>query len=126
MAVMAVAPHAGAWIETLPTTRSRREACTSHPTRVRGLKHDPQRQAGKLRLVAPHAGAWIETSVVTRMRPCRVVAPHAGAWIETISCARRFFLPSASHPTRVRGLKLALMDVETARVAGRTPRGCVD
>ncbi len=55
-----VAPHAGAWIETM-----------QRPFR-----------AGHGR-VAPHAGAWIETrtwsSVSLRLR----VAPHAGAWIET-------------------------------------------
>ena len=58
----AVAPHAGAWIETI---------------------------AGKLRdcgsAVAPHAGAWIETSRGTRTIRSRQVAPHAGAWIETAS-----------------------------------------
>ncbi|SUA53122.1 Uncharacterised protein [Oligella ureolytica] len=66
----AVAPHAGAWIETeLPDVR-----------RVEVY-------------VAPHAGAWIETSA----KPVRVitstVAPHAGAWIETnlvSSCLQRF------------------------------------
>jgi len=55
-----VAPHAGAWIETLLGGRRDR--------RIR---------------VAPHAGAWIETN-----QPCESVAycrvaPHAGAWIET-------------------------------------------
>ena len=33
------------------------------------------------------------------------VAPHAGAWIETIVFITEDFVPSASHPTRVRGLK---------------------
>ncbi len=61
-----VAPHAGAWIETLYTHIS-----------------NPHWE------VAPHAGAWIETFnynlVMMRLR----VAPHAGAWIETILLARR-------------------------------------
>ena len=56
----AVAPHAGAWIETfwLPAHR----AMTG---------------------VAPHAGAWIETGsdIESGFEP--IVAPHAGAWIET-------------------------------------------
>ena len=57
----AVAPHAGAWIETAIMAGFECEA-TSHPTRVRGLKH----YAGFLGImdtgVAPHAGAWIETT----------------------------------------------------------------
>ena len=99
----AVAPHAGAWIET-------------GPSRAR---------TGTLP-VAPHAGAWIETAKVSRHRPThwapltqgrglkRVhnrqqrqtpqVAPHAGAWIETTeshsSCCR-----SKSPLTQGRGLK---------------------
>ena len=76
-----VAPHAGAWIETL------------YRLRVQTVTQ-----------VAPHAGAWIETgtqltlilqgsSPPTRgrglkpngpdFRDVRGVAPHAGAWIET-------------------------------------------
>ena len=35
---MGVAPHAGAWIETLKKIGERRRRCLSHPTRVRGLK----------------------------------------------------------------------------------------
>ncbi len=54
----AVAPHAGAWIET--------------------SRHG---RAGASR-VAPHAGAWIETRVVGSLAVSHV-APHAGAWIET-------------------------------------------
>ena len=77
-----VAPHAGAWIETIrknpyavkivshPTRvrglkprfpRRHVPANMSHPTRVRGLK--PLRCGVNLfeQYVAPHAGAWIET-----------------------------------------------------------------
>ena len=55
-----VAPHAGAWIETLW---------------VIILEGGEE--------VAPHAGAWIETLYdVKKLKPVRV-APHAGAWIET-------------------------------------------
>ena len=56
----AVAPHAGAWIETF---------CVSGEGRV------PR--------VAPHAGAWIETVTGIYIPQCNTVAPHAGAWIET-------------------------------------------
>ena len=55
-----VAPHAGAWIETL----------MEHPIEV-------------YRHVAPHAGAWIETCVYADAEKPVKVAPHAGAWIET-------------------------------------------
>ena len=57
-----VAPHAGAWIETMLTTTAR--------SRIS---------------VAPHAGAWIETALVSPGEAARLVAPHAGAWIETFS-----------------------------------------
>ena len=56
-----VAPHAGAWIETLSL-----------------------RSFSSQREVAPHAGAWIETAVMEMYMYNRYfVAPHAGAWIET-------------------------------------------
>ena len=56
----AVAPLAGAWIETLRTAR---KVCTttSHPLRVRGLKHHHAVRGYLQRVVAPLAGAWIET-----------------------------------------------------------------
>ena len=55
-----VAPHAGAWIETLRLSK-RWHYCH----------------------VAPHAGAWIETLFLPWQGRGRDVAPHAGAWIET-------------------------------------------
>jgi len=55
-----VAPHAGAWIET-----------------IMGLS------TTILVLVAPHAGAWIETAYAIKLLIIILVAPHAGAWIET-------------------------------------------
>ena len=39
-----VAPHTGAWIETLETTLPTIQP-KSHPTRVRGLKHFQQKKA---------------------------------------------------------------------------------
>nr|CBX28936.1 hypothetical protein N47_B20820 [uncultured Desulfobacterium sp.] len=57
---MQVAPHAGAWIETLALTSQL--LC---------------------RRVAPHAGAWIETCSTEISIYRQYVAPHAGAWIET-------------------------------------------
>ena len=56
----AVAPRAGAWIETCEL--------------VSALVHV---------LVAPRAGAWIETVDGGRSSGQDMVAPRAGAWIET-------------------------------------------
>ena len=55
-------------------------------------------------------GAWIETLRLSVDFAKSIVAPHVGAWIET-----HIILRSASarmsHPTWVRGLKLALFVV---------------
>ena len=59
---MSVAPHAGAWIETM--------------------------SAGAMvgaSFVAPHVGAWIETTVSEFAKTIGWVAPHVGAWIETMA-----------------------------------------
>ena len=57
-----VAPHVGAWIETIKSYDN-----------------------GGGKYVAPHVGAWIETGRISGdLRPPSV-APHVGAWIETYS-----------------------------------------
>ena len=88
VAVIRVAPHAGAWIETefLMGRRSGRD-------------------------VAPHAGAWIETRNTRRGLARHEVAPHAGAWIETLSASYATLSAKPSHPTRVRGLKHSLREI---------------
>ncbi len=53
---MAVAPHAGAWIET----------------------HDARRPAARPGLVAPHAGAWIETHELDERKSCVSRPPCGG------------------------------------------------
>ena len=56
-----VAPHAGAWIET-NYGHYFFKRMESHPTRVRGLKPlIKSRGVTRVIQVAPHAGAWIET-----------------------------------------------------------------
>ena len=98
---MAVAPRAGAWIET--THRAIIELTTaSHPARVRGLKRE---------LIE-------ETEHIAESHPARVRGLKPSGSAETQ-------LVSESHPARVRGLKhfLALCVV---CFDGRTPRGCVD
>ena len=81
-AFFAVAPHAGAWIETPTVSRS-----------------------DHIFVVAPHAGAWIETLLITSLLLPPLVAPHAGAWIETSRNYMRL-MKLLSLPTRERGLKL--------------------
>ena len=56
---------------------------TSHPSRVRGLKHKPFHLPQSTISVAPLAGAWIETVLTIFIFLRRSVAPLAGAWIET-------------------------------------------
>ena len=63
----AVAPHAGAWIETSVRLLLVRAWSRSPPTRGRGLKPSTGRRCGvPTREVAPHAGAWIETVQLDR------------------------------------------------------------
>ena len=69
-AFVMVAPHVGAWIETV------RYAVV--PLCL---------------LVAPHVGAWIETTDSPAAAAVAPVAPHVGAWIET-------FVPDSNHLTR--------------------------
>ena len=78
----AVAPPAGAWIET------QRSYWQLHPLRV-----------------APPAGAWIETCALMTSENRLPVAPPAGAWIETWRSWTKGTIWPRSHPLRVRGLK---------------------
>jgi len=59
--VQPVAPHAGAWIETTKLSNQKIIAATSRPMRARGLKPTPMLVMTIGLPVAPHAGAWIET-----------------------------------------------------------------
>ncbi len=76
-----VAPHTGAWIETLIPQISKTKR-KSRPTRARGLKL-PSEDPLHLDSVAPHTGAWIETTDKETAGKALDVAPHTGAWIET-------------------------------------------
>ena len=102
MQAIAVAPRAGAWIETLPL-RYFYKPILSHPVRVRGLKLPIDKLKLVTAYVAPRAGAWIETTPPYTPDISEHVAPRAGAWIETLCYL---------------GNGIAL--------AGRTPCGCVD
>jgi len=99
----AVAPHAGAWIETVTA---------------------PDGAAAFA--VAPHAGAWIETPARQRPSTTGAVAPHAGAWIETMCRLPHHWMLLSSPPTRGRGLKQKLTEAKSVDLDGRPPRGGVD
>ena len=77
-----VAPHVGAWIETLQ--------------RGEGFHSGG---------VAPHVGAWIETIGTEDLYSRYSVAPHVGAWIETFGRGTSLSSLAVSHPMWVRGLK---------------------
>ena len=55
----------------------------SHPSWVRGLKHNNRTNQTKGQRVAPLVGAWIETAEIGESEPEVNVAPLVGAWIET-------------------------------------------
>ena len=55
----------------------------SHPTWVRGLKHEKTLQQRIINRVAPYVGAWIETHLRQKSSYADAVAPYVGAWIET-------------------------------------------
>ena len=57
--------------------------------------------------VAPYVGAWIETTVISYSLKLSIVAPYVGAWIETSHPTSWCRNHHKSHPTWVRGLKLA-------------------
>ena len=59
---LAVAPLAGAWIETKCNYCFIPGCSLSHPSRVRGLKLEQPNTLRSMGNVAPLAGAWIETA----------------------------------------------------------------
>ncbi len=100
----AVAPRAGAWIETaavngaalMPWSLPVRERGSkrpvdgvenvlvwSLPVRERGSKLVGIELVAEADKVAPRAGAWIETPLFEGLCGLKCVAPRAGAWIET-------------------------------------------
>ena len=96
-----VAPHVGAWIETL-TGRGGERPTVSHPTWVRGLKR-----------FRPNCVLRTSQSHPTWVRGLKQTTPVGRT------------ADGKSHPTWVRGLKHELSG-EDAIIVGRTPRGCVD
>ena len=82
---------------------------SSHPSRVRGLKHIDDGPGELVVQVAPFTGAWIETDDLKHQSLVNLVAPFTGAWIETRTARSVSWKKAVSHPSRVRGLKLFLV-----------------
>ncbi len=95
-----VAPHAGAWIETIIIS-AEKVLVKSHPMRVRGLK-------------LPTAASSVRT---LKSHPMRV----RGLKQNTNETKLGW---TASHPMRVRGLK-QMYYIGTGMLMRRTPCGCV-
>ena len=97
-----VVPHEGTWIEI----------------EMRGGYNDDYS-------VVPHEGTWIEIRLPSYQHPIISVVPHEGTWIEmsVISLISRY---SKSFPTRERGLKYKLRQVQVRTGQRRSPRGNVD
>ena len=141
-----VAPFMGAWIETFIGRSSFLPGLKSHPSWVRGLKHNLLDTSKLKRVVAPFMGAWIETIFIGFTFPFDAVAPFMGAWIETllqsvidshlmvapfmgawIETQRRenHVESRLSHPSWVRGLKRGEYTYGGPQ-GRRTLHGCVD
>ena len=79
---MAVAPHAGARIETY-SGNTLRDSLVVAPHAGARIETRPRQLHGFDFVVAPHAGARIETACFSAASARAIVAPHAGARIET-------------------------------------------
>ena len=78
-----VAPHAGAWIETLYTPLLTIKD-KSHLMQVRGLKHSKQQCARISTLSHLMQVRGLKPILICSLYVSVIVAPHAGAWIETL------------------------------------------
>ena len=121
----AVAPRAGAWIETRMIEARTKDRRTSRPARARGLKLLEHGRNLRIENVAPRAGAWIETLPLIIYRRLPNVAPRAGAWIET-SRTRWAVLPPDVAPRAGAWIETRDGSAVSARYCGRAPRGRVD
>ena len=110
----AVAPRAGAWIETASAPAARDLDSVSPPARGRGLKLYDLPADDTTDVVAPRAGAWIETHRQRALPSPSCVAPRAGAWIETCLTVHSMSSQCASPPARGRGLKPIASDCMAA------------
>ena len=121
-----VAPFTGAWIEINFAAQDFFPAAASHPSRVRGLKSLDVTGTTDTNVVAPFTGAWIEILKERLPVGITLVAPFTGAWIEISAYTGYGSDVSGSHPSRVRGLKLAGLLMLLKLRLSRTLHGCVD
>ena len=96
----------------------------SHPTGVRGLKLTIGLVKLVLQMVAPHGGAWIETVLWFHVPSLSLSHPTGVRGLKHGYGLQGKFAVQ-SHPTGVRGLKHQCRSNGFLR-PGRTPRGCVD
>ena len=79
---ISVAPHAGAWIETL-TKPLDSETARSRLTQARGLKPFECGFIIRVNVSRLTQARGLKPVTQASVLPARCVAPHAGAWIET-------------------------------------------
>ena len=100
--VLLVAPHAGAWIETVGVAMTCR-VLVSRPMRARGLKLFEHKDSRQELWSRPMRARGLKLHFYS-IGLCVGVAPHAGAWIET-AYAHVITFTGKSRPMRARGLK---------------------
>jgi len=101
---VAVAPHAGAWIE-IPKFYLSGRRFTSPLTQGRGLKLILVILQVLIVSVAPHAGAWIEMDTQVRLGKDRLESPLTqGRGLKSVSSASSRYV-RGSPLTQGRGLK---------------------
>ena len=102
---IAVAPYAGAWIETVGVKVHRRAEIRSLPTRERGLKLTKTCEKPQEVTSLPTRERGLKPALNCFKLQFPQVAPYAGAWIETLKKSSKS-INKKSLPTRERGLKL--------------------
>ena len=119
-----VAPLAGAWIET-ENTKILIAYMQSLPSRERGLKHVVETNKVRCAVSLPSRERGLKLVDIRSGIYKTMVAPLAGAWIETRPEFNRF-RARKSLPSRERGLKLRFLFQQDKILLGRSPRGSVD
>mgnify|MGYP000846738271 CR=1 FL=1 len=120
-----VASLTDAWIETTISCKLRYGTMVASLTDA-WIETQGAGQEGRKKYVASLTDAWIETILAFYVTLRYNVASLTDAWIETYRSLSRQLLPSMSHPSRMRGLKLLLWPVQYRPLDCRIPHGCVD
>ena len=118
-----VASFTGAWIETVFRLTSGLPFVVASFTGA-WIETGRGRQTSLRFIVASFTGAWIETALINQVYEKERVASFTGAWIETKK-HKAGFPTKASHPLRVRGLKLYNV-ISKFYICRRILYGCVD